>query len=184
MIVLGTDPGYRSLGTAIVNTATGALLHAETMDLGDEPMRWRQRLFPRLDALLEEHRFTAIGSESPVVLHGAMKKGDNKPCAACGRSANSERAFVNTMSSVGIFGSVLLLEAWGDSNGIPLQHARPMVIKEFACLRAREPFNYAKPPQKAQMVRMAEAVSGGELGCHHAADAYFAALTVYSALAA
>jgi hypothetical protein len=168
-----------------VDTATARLIHAETMDLGDEPMRWRGNLFPRLDALHEEHRFEAIGSESPVILYGALKKGGGgKPCATCGHSQDQERQFINQRSSIGIFGSVLLLDTWASLRGIPFQHARPMVIKEFACLRAQEPFVYGRPPSKAQMVAMVEKVSGVEIGCHHAADAYFAALTVYSSVAA
>lgn len=173
--VLGADPGFKHCGVSVVDASTGRLLRALTLDLGEEPLRWRCRLFPQLDALHAEFGIRGVGTESPVFLYGAVKKKSDQP---------GERQFINQRSTVGIFGSAILIEAWAASHGIPFTHARPMAIKQFACLRTGEPFDYHKPPQKAAMVRMAAAAAGEDFGCHHAADAYFAGLALYSSIAA
>jgi len=172
------------LGVCVVDIRSGAILDARTMDLGEEPLRWRVRLFPQLDDLHQRFALRGVASESPVILYGARKKNSGPACAACGHARDSERDFVNQKSMVGIFGSALLVETWAAANGLPFQHVRPMAIKEFACVRSGEPFQYGKPPTKAAMVRMVETVSGSALASHHAADAYFAALTLYSVCAA
>ena len=178
------DPGFRHCGIVVVDARDGMLHHTETLDLGDDAMLWRSRLFSRLDDFHARFTLRGIGSESPVILYGALKKHQGTKCASCGRSDQGERDFVNAKSTVGIFGSALLAECWASLHGLPFQHCRPMSIKQYACLRSREPFNYTKPPTKAQMVKMAAAVSGSTLVDHHSADAYFAALSMYSSRAA
>lgn len=174
MIVLGCDPGYKNFGVAVVDLGAMQVLHSETICLGDDRWRWGPTLWSALDRVIAARAVDFVALEQPQVVHDRW----TRRTRSRSRRLSGEQT-VSAASTLGLWGSALLLERWAFMSGIRmLPPVDPTAIKMDAAWRAGEAqkFDRRNQPKKGDMARFHEALFGSRAGNDHEADAALAAL--------
>lgn len=167
MLVLGIDPGYRSLGLALVDTEKGKILSAETVDCGTNPVTQHKLLNLALDEFMANHP-------------GVELVATERPPFGFSGAAGGKTACLMWWVLGG-------LGSWAARRSIPLRDITPKALKNFAVATIGK--RYEDWPQKGKYKTrsekkwgMAEAVKkltgANEHSSDHEADAVLAAFAL------
>ena len=169
MLVLGIDPGFRSLGLALVDTAAGEVLATRTVDCGQVYYAQHKTVNRALEELFEEF---------PLPQRVAT---ENVPNGFAGKGSGGRTAC--TMHWV--LGGVGL---WAAQHGIPMAGIAPKALKTFACKVIGVPYTSwkgAKGSRAQAKWGISEAVKvltgSDESSSDHEADAVLAAFALHGA---
>ena len=168
MLILGIDPGYRSLGLALVDTENGDIVCSKTIDCGTNPLTQHKLLNLALDDLLDDHPdIELVATERPPFGFAGSKTGGKTACLMWW-----------------VLGG---LGSWAARRKIPLRDITPTALKNFAVATIGK--RYEDWPQKGKYKTrsekkwgMAEAVKkltgANEHSSDHEADAVLAAFAL------
>jgi len=168
MLILGIDPGYRSLGLALVNTEKCAIVCAKTVDCGKQPLAQHKILSRALDELLNDYPdVKLVATERPPFGFAGSRSGGQTACLMWW-----------VLGGVG---------SWAAQRRIPMRDITPKALKVFAEEIIGK--KYLDWPQKGKHKTrsekkwgMAEAVKkltgANEHSSDHEADAILAAFAL------